>query len=203
MRRPLATLAFVLGVPLVGMGACVPAACATSNSPETAESAGDEAPSGFTRVEVVGLLPTPQGDAVFLSEPGEERMLPIWIGPSEALAIQLRLDRRRFERPLTHDLLDSILEKLGGEVVRVHVDDLRSNTFVGTLFLEADDEVHELDTRPSDAIALALGSGAPIYVSDGVLDQASLTREDLRGMPDRPQPPPTDREPGPPTGDWL
>jgi hypothetical protein len=88
------------------------------------------------------------------------------------MAIQLRLERRRFERPLTHDLLDTMIRELGGEVVKVHVDDLKSNTFVATLFIKKGERTLQIDARPSDSIALAVGNRVPVFVSRRVLERA-------------------------------
>lgn len=180
------------------MAACSPA-CATSGTRSQAEStdaltqapkAG--APDGFLAMEVMGVLPTSEGNAVFLVSEDEQVVLPIFIGGSEALAIELRLERRRFERPLTHDLLDTLVKDLGGHVTQVQVDDLRGATFVGTIYVSSGDHVLKVDARPSDAIALAIGNQVPIFVSRQVVERAGLTTDDLEE--DLP-PPGEDEEP--------
>ena len=98
------------------------------------------------------------------------------------MAIHLRMERRRFERPLTHDLLDDVIERLGGRLMKVQVDDLKGDTFVGSIFLEAGGRLHVIDARPSDAIALAVGNRIPIYVSDEVMRRAGITREKLEEL---------------------
>lgn len=172
---------------------CFKSACATGQHAPAYQAAGagaeripssdDEVPAGFVEMEVAGVLPTAQGNAVFLSDAENETVLPIWIGPSEAMAIQLRMERRRFERPLTHDLLDSLVKELGGRVLRIHVDDLKGSTFVATVFVQANDKVLSIDARPSDAIALAVGNRAPIYVSSDVVDRAGMGGDDLPSDP--------------------
>lgn len=137
-----------------------------------------KAPEGFVEMFVAAVLPTEGGPAVVLRDKAEKTMIPIWIGMSEAHSIQLRLDRRRFPRPLTHDLLDAIVHDLGGEVVKIHVDDLKGDTFVGTVFVKTGDRVSHFDARPSDSIALAVGNKAPIFVSDAVIERIN-TKKDL------------------------
>jgi bifunctional DNase/RNase len=111
---------------------------------------------------------------VILKETGRERYLPIWIGPWEASAIAMRLQGLTPERPLTHDLFANALEALQARVARVVISDLADETFHARLFLERDGEVGEVDARPSDALALAVRVGAPIFASPSVLDQAAL-----------------------------
>lgn len=100
------------------------------------------------------------------------RRLPIMIGEAEAYAIEIPLEGKRAGRPMTHDLLASILERLGAEVDRIFIDDLVGGTFYAKMFLIRGDEEIEIDSRPSDAIAIAVRVGAPIYVAEGILAQA-------------------------------
>ena len=144
----------------------------------------DEVPHGFVAMEVLGVLPTSEGNAVFLADRQEDTVLPIWIGPAEAMSIQLRLERRRFERPLTHDLLDALVKELGGRVLRVHIVDLKGSTFVATIFVRAEGRIFTVDARPSDAIAIAVGNRTPIFVAIDVVDRAGMGRDSL---PDRPE----------------
>ena len=112
---------------------------------------------------------------VILKESGRERYLPIWIGPWEASAIAMRLQGLTPERPLTHDLFASTLESLEARVARVVISDLvGGETFHARLFVERDGHIGEIDARPSDALALAVRVGAPIFVAPSVLDQAAL-----------------------------
>jgi uncharacterized protein len=111
---------------------------------------------------------------VILKEVGRDRYLPIWIGPWEANAIAMRLQGVVPERPLTHDLFASTLEELGATVREVLIADLAEETFHALLTLEADGELHEIDARPSDALALAIRVGAPVYAAEEVLDRAGV-----------------------------
>jgi uncharacterized protein len=111
---------------------------------------------------------------VILKEVGRERYLPIWIGPWEADAIARRLQDLTPERPLTHDLFASTLERLGAAVRRVVVSEISDNTFRALLSVEIEGRSHEIDARPSDAIALAVRAGATIYATDSVLDRAGI-----------------------------
>lgn len=126
-------------------------------------------------MRAVRVAPFPQGDAVVLADEGETTILPIFVGGTEALSIQLRLAHEPFERPLTHDLVDSLLAELGGTIARVQVDELRGTTFIGSIWVRHDGRVIRIDARPSDAIALAIGAGAPIYVARSVLAAAGLS----------------------------
>ncbi len=106
---------------------------------------------------------------VMLREKGGSRMLPIWIGPSEASAIAIELTGRKFQRPLTHDLLKTVIEGLDARVPRIAIVDLRDKTYYAKVFLERDAEVLTIDARPSDCIALALRTGSPIFVREELL----------------------------------
>lgn len=101
------------------------------------------------------------------------RRLPILIGPFEATAISLPLDGRQPDRPMTHDLIKIMIERLGSTVDRIVIDDLWSGTFYAKVFLEQGEDEIAIDSRPSDAIALAVRFEAPIYVSEDILE-ASL-----------------------------
>lgn len=114
----------------------------------------------------------PQAFAVVLKEKAGSRLLPIYIGGFEANAIQMAKDGEKFERPLTHDLIVSIIESLGAKVERVVINDLMDNTFYARIILSKDDRTYSIDARPSDSIAVALLAKAPIYVSAHVLEEA-------------------------------
>jgi len=114
---------------------------------------------------------------VVLREAEGNRYLPIWIGPFEADAITIELQGVPMARPLTHDLLKSVLEELNVGVSYVVVNDLRDDTFYARIILEADGVRHEVDSRPSDAIALAVRVHAPIFVEPKVMDEASIVTE--------------------------
>lgn len=126
-------------------------------------------------VTVRGLTldPVTSAPIVILRTEDGSRLLPIWIGPFEANAIALHMERVRTPRPLTHDLLRDLVALLGAETTRVVVDGLADNTFRASIYLRAGgDEERRLDARPSDAIALALRAGAPIFVARDVLERA-------------------------------
>jgi len=131
------------------------------------------------RVEVATVVPSAAGMVVLLKTVEGETYLPIWVGEAEALAIQLRLAHQEYPRPLTHDLLQTIIRTLRGQVVRVTVVDLRNETFIGRVDLRVGRREHHLDARSSDSIAIALGANAPIFVARHVLDQAGLDRQTL------------------------
>lgn len=112
---------------------------------------------------------------VILKESERERYLPIWIGPWEANAIAMKLQGLAAERPLTHDLFASALDELGVLVRRVVISDLADDTFHARLFLTAGERTLEIDSRPSDALALAIRAGARIYAEPAVLDRAGVS----------------------------
>jgi bifunctional DNase/RNase len=112
---------------------------------------------------------------VILKQSERDRYLPIWIGPSEANAIAMRLQGLSAERPLTHDLMVSMLSELGGSVSRVVVTHVTEGTFHARLYVEsASGDEKEVDSRTSDAIAVAVRTGSPIYVDERVLDEAGV-----------------------------
>jgi len=111
---------------------------------------------------------------VVLKEEDGERLLPIWIGPFEADAITIQLQGMDAARPLTHDLLKSMVETLGAEVLHIVVTGLENTTFYAQIVLDVDGDTIEIDSRPSDAIALAVRVNAPIYVAEEVMDQACI-----------------------------
>jgi len=111
---------------------------------------------------------------VILKEKDTERYLPIWIGPAEADAIAVRLQEVQVARPLTHDLLRSVIEALGATVHYIVVTDLANDTFYARVILSVDGRTLEIDSRPSDAIALAVRVQVPIYAEEAVLDKAGV-----------------------------
>ena len=119
---------------------------------------------------------------VILKEKDANRYLPIWIGPAEADAITVRLQDVSVARPLTHDLLCDVMEKLGAQVDCVVVNDLAEDTFFARIMLSVNGERLEVDSRPSDAIALAVRAQVPIYAEDSVLDKAGVEL-DKEGQP--------------------
>ncbi len=109
---------------------------------------------------------------IVLRERSGERQLPIVIGLSEALAIDRRIKQHPVQRPMTHDLLANVIEALSGELEKIVVNDLKEHTFYAKLVVRIDGEVVEIDSRPSDAIALGVATDVPIYVEDHVLRDA-------------------------------
>ncbi len=108
---------------------------------------------------------------VLLKELTGERVLPIWIGPNEAGVIALELSGMSYKRPLTHDLLRSILNGFNAELQKIVVSSLKDNTFYAKFYIQAsENEIMEIDARPSDSIAMALKMNAPIYVSEDLED---------------------------------
>jgi bifunctional DNase/RNase len=111
---------------------------------------------------------------VLLKDVNAERYLPIWIGPFEAEAIAMALQHIEPPRPMTHDLLKSMIVELGATVSYIFIHALVDNTFHGRIVVEIGGQQREVDSRPSDAIALAVRCNAPIYVAEEVMAQASI-----------------------------
>ena len=118
-----------------------------------------------------------QNRIVVLKEENSERFLPIWIGRFEADAITLQLQGMEAPRPLTHDLLKSVIETLGGEVMHILISSLERNTYFARIVLDVNGDSVEIDSRPSDAIALAVRVNAPIFVAEEVMEQAGMLPE--------------------------
>ncbi len=119
---------------------------------------------------------------VVLKESGAERFLPIWIGPFEAEAITLQMQGVEVPRPLTHDLLKKMIATLGGHVSHIVVTDLRQETFYANIVLDVNGKRMEIDSRPSDAIALAVRTNVKIFVNDTVMESAGIVpEEDISG----------------------
>ena len=104
----------------------------------------------------------------------DERYLPIWIGPFEADAISIALQGNQVARPLTHDLLKTVIREAGGTLSHIAVTELRDDTFYAQIVMQMNNKRVELDSRPSDAIALAVRLQIPIYVAEDVMDKASI-----------------------------
>ena len=111
---------------------------------------------------------------VILKEKDSDRYLPIWIGPAEADAIAIKLRDVAVPRPLTHDLLGSIIDSLGAFLNHITVSDLQNDTFFAQLNLQLNGKTVDVDSRPSDAIALAVRAHVPIHVADEVLNKAGI-----------------------------
>lgn len=128
----------------------------------------------FVEMKVRGLALDPLSNMpiIILRDEEDKRSLPIWVGIFEANAIALELEKISTPRPMTHDLIKNILEAVEARVVKVAVTDLRENTFFAVLHLQLAGAEYTVDSRPSDAIALALRVGAPIYVDEEVVRKA-------------------------------
>jgi len=128
---------------------------------------------------------------VILEEKGAEdavkRYLPIWIGPAEADAIAVKLQSVTVPRPLTHDLLHSVIDALGATIDSIIVSDLKNDTFYAKIILNVDGGQIEVDSRPSDALALAVRSDVPIYAEETVLDKAGILLDKETGKPIPPE----------------
>lgn len=124
---------------------------------------------------------------VFLKEVKRERYLPIVIGMPEADAIAIKLQNADVARPLTHDLLSTMIETLGGRVTRIVVTDMVDETYFARIVMDVDGRHVEVDSRPSDAIALAVRVGVPIYVEESVLEKSAIEPDEARErVEDRP-----------------
>jgi hypothetical protein len=135
----------------------------------------------FIRVDIIGLSTSPSSGgayALVLGEVEGNRRLPIIIGAFEAQAIALELEKIQPPRPMTHDLLRDTFEAVEIDVTEVVIDELREGTFFAKVRYEHDGEERQLDSRPSDAVALAVRVDAPIYVAPSVLDEAGIVAED-------------------------
>jgi bifunctional DNase/RNase len=116
---------------------------------------------------------------VILKEKASDRYLPIWIGPAEADAIAVQLQEVAVARPLTHDLLRAVIEQLGAQVNHILVNDLSNDTFYARVVLDYNGQPLEVDSRPSDAIALAVRAKVPIFAEEAVLERAFIESLDL------------------------
>jgi bifunctional DNase/RNase len=115
---------------------------------------------------------------VILKDVNSDRYVPIWIGPCEADAITIELQDMPPQRPLTHDLLKNVIRELGGNVVHIFINDLRSDVYFARIVIDVKGTQIEIDSRPSDAIALAVRVKAPIFVSDTVMERAVVEPEE-------------------------
>ncbi|HZC30706.1 MAG TPA: bifunctional nuclease family protein [Gaiellaceae bacterium] len=114
---------------------------------------------------------------VLLKTADGNKFLPIWIGHPEAAAILMKLQSQAPPRPMTHDLLSDMLEQLGAHISRITVTELRENTFFAQITVTQDGQEIEIDSRPSDAIALAIRAEAPIYAADRVIEESAIEFE--------------------------
>ena len=143
--------------------------------------------SELVPMSIKGLMldPVSNSPIVVLKDEEEKFFLPIWVGIFEANAIALQLENVATPRPMTHDLLRNMISELDARVTRIVINDLRDSTFFAQIRLLVSkgggDRLLEIDARPSDAIALALRTEAPIYVAQTVLEQAQTITPDMGG----------------------
>ena len=134
----------------------------------------------FQRVRIGGVFmaSSPEGAShiVFL-ENDENKVIPIYIGAAEAFSIQTALEKIPYPRPLTHDLLLSIVEGLKMEVLKVVIDDLNGGIFFARILIRSNGEEHEFDARPSDSLAIAARCEVPVYVANEVIETASVDKD--------------------------
>ncbi len=134
-------------------------------------------------IDSVRVSLTNQQRIVMLREIGQERFLPIWIGPYEAEAITISLQEIEVARPQTHDLLVQMLAKLNARLIRVEVVALKGDVFYGNLVVELNGQLYDVDARPSDSIALAVRAHVPILVSSDILKEAGIKpEEDIQAL---------------------
>lgn len=129
------------------------------------------------QVDILGLSSSPSAGgayALLLKETDGIRRLPIIIGAFEAQSIALELEGIKPPRPLTHDLLKNLVDNLGAQVLEIYINELRENTFYAQIVIEASTLTNTIDARPSDAIALAVRTGSPIFISEDVMDSAGF-----------------------------
>ena len=115
---------------------------------------------------------------VILKDSASDRYLPIWIGPCEADAITLELNEMPPPRPVTHDLLKSVIREMGGRVVHILISDLRSDVYYARIVVDVNGRELEIDSRPSDALALAVRVKVPVFVAEAVMERAAIEPED-------------------------
>ena len=135
-------------------------------------------------IDHIKAIPTSHQRIVVLKAKGVDRCLPIWIGSAEADSIALKLEGKEVPRPMTHDLMDSMIGDLGAKVAHVIVSELREDTFIARVVLQRNGTTIERDSRPSDAIALAVRCGAAIFAEEDVLERAGVAVDPDTGEPD-------------------
>lgn len=136
--------------------------------------------SDLVPMTIKGLMldPVSNSPIVVLHDVSEQLFLPIWVGVFEANAIALQLENISTPRPMTHDLLRDVIRQIEATVERIVVNELRESTFYARIEMRVGDRLIEIDSRPSDAIALALRVSAPIFVARSVLDHAQTISAD-------------------------
>jgi len=138
-------------------------------------------------IDSIRVSPMNYQRVVILKEKDSDRYLPIWIGPAEADAIAVKLQDLSVPRPLTHDLLQTIIKTLGGSVAHILVSDLHNDTFYAKIIIQVNGGYKEIDSRPSDAMALAVRTQVPIYAEETVMDKAGILLDKETGKPITPE----------------
>lgn len=146
------------------------------------------------KVEGLALDMTTNSPVVILAPIGRDKVLPIWIGHAEAWGIAMQLSGVKAKRPLTYDLLRDVISSLQATVEKIEVTELREQTFYARIYLVLDGQTVEVDARPSDSIALALKTGAKIYINEELLDLSSTEQPESSEPPPMPTDPETLRE---------
>lgn len=126
----------------------------------------------------VGMVGGTDDHLMVLKEAEGNRLLVISIGLTEATAIAVAIEGIEAPRPMTHDLLAHLIRRLQAEIIRVVIHDLRNETFIGQLDIKTEKGILEVDCRPSDAVAIAMRTGSPIYVTEGVLEAAAIVAQE-------------------------
>jgi bifunctional DNase/RNase len=134
-------------------------------------------------IDSIRVSPMNYQRVVILKEKDSDRYLPIWIGPAEADAIAVKLQDLSVPRPLTHDLLNSVINSMGGSVQHILVNDLQNDTFYAKIVIQVNGNTKEIDSRPSDAMALAVRTQSPIFAEESVLDKAGILLDKETGKP--------------------
>jgi bifunctional DNase/RNase len=122
------------------------------------------------RVSGVAMDDRHKSPVIILQEKDGERVLPIWIGGTEAHAIMAQIAGKKFQRPLTHDLMVNIIKDLKAKILKVSITDLKDNTFYAEVLIQRHNELVTIDARPSDSIALAVRTNSPIYIAEKLLE---------------------------------
>ncbi len=138
-------------------------------------------------IDSIRVSPMNYQRVVILKDKGSDRYLPIWIGPAEADAIAVKLQDLSVPRPLTHDLLQTMIDTLGGSVKHILVNDLQNDTFYAKIVIQVNGDVKEIDSRPSDAMALAVRTQVPIYADEEVMEKAGILLDKETGKPIPPE----------------
>lgn len=141
-------------------------------------------PAGYVEVQPQQVVPLGEQVALLLVDQPDNLVLPVFIGGTEGASIDTRMRHEPPPRPLTHDLMDHVMDKLHAKLVQVQVDSLRRDAdggvYIGSIFVRSQGTVIRFDARPSDAVALAIGNHVPIYVKRAVLDDAGYKWDEVQ-----------------------